>query len=89
MATTKLNERQLTVLRRIYDSQTPVTSDDSHLAATVYALRNRGLVATPRAGGRWSAELTEAGRQHLERTDSPTPQARQFRPRRRRPKRPS
>ncbi|MFJ9083848.1 hypothetical protein ACIRL3_15605 [Streptomyces sp. NPDC102384] len=72
MATTKLNERQLTVLRRIYDSQTPVTSDDSHLATTVYALRNRGLVATPRAGGRWSAELTEAGRQHLKRTDCTT-----------------
>ncbi|WP_055566875.1 hypothetical protein [Streptomyces atriruber] len=76
MATTKLNERQLTVLRRICEGEAPVTSDDSSLATTVYALRSRGLVTTPRADGRWSAQPTEAGRQHLHKTDStPAPGA--------------
>lgn len=51
MSRTKLNERQLDVLRRIYHAQTPITSDDSDLAATVYALRNRGLVTTTPAAG--------------------------------------
>ncbi|MFG2276037.1 hypothetical protein ACGFNY_40535 [Streptomyces chartreusis] len=70
MARTKLNERQLDVLRRICHGETSITSDDSGLAVTVYALRNRGLVTTPRAGGRWSAAPTEAGRQHLAHTDA-------------------
>ena len=62
--TRKLNERQLNALRRICHGQTPVTSADSSLAVTVYALRNRGLVTTTWADGRWSAAPTEAGRQH-------------------------
>ncbi|MFE0739328.1 hypothetical protein ACFW2N_31005, partial [Streptomyces sp. NPDC058855] len=70
MARTNLNERQLDVLRRICHGETPVTSDDSSLAATVYALRNRGLVTTPRADGRWSAAPTEAGLEHLAHTDA-------------------
>ncbi|MCL7429798.1 hypothetical protein [Streptomyces sp. YS415] len=70
MARNKLNERQLDVLRRICHGETPVTSDDSGLATTVYALRNRGLVTMPRADGRWSAVPTEAGRQHLAHTDT-------------------
>lgn len=70
MAHTKLNERQLDVLRRICHGETPVTSDDSGLAVTVYALRNRGLVTTPRADGRWSAAPTEAGLEHLAHTDA-------------------
>lgn len=70
MARTKLNERQLDVLRRICHGETPTTSDDSGLATTVYALRNRGLVTTTRADGRWSAVPTEAGRQHLAHTDT-------------------
>jgi hypothetical protein len=69
---TKLNERQLDVLRRICHGQTPITSDDSGLAMTVYALRNRGLVTTTWADGRWSAAPTEAGRQHLAHTDATT-----------------
>ena len=68
--TRKLNERQLNALRRICHGQTPVTSADSSLAVTVYALRNRGLVTTTWADGRWSAAPTEAGRQHLAETDS-------------------
>ncbi|MEJ8673057.1 hypothetical protein WKI71_45605 [Streptomyces sp. MS1.AVA.1] len=69
MAPTKLNEPQLDVLRRICHSETPVTSDDSRLAATVYALRSRGLVTTAQADGRWSAAPTEAGRQRLAQAD--------------------
>lgn len=72
MSRTKLNERQLDVLRRICHGQTPITSDDSGLATTVYALRNRGLVTTTRADGRWRAAPTEAGRQHLAHTDATT-----------------
>ncbi|WP_328436232.1 hypothetical protein OHA71_49295 [Streptomyces sp. NBC_00444] len=70
MSRTKLNERQLDVLRRICHGQTPITSDDSDLATTVYALRNRGLVTTTRADGRWNAAPTEAGLQHLAHTDT-------------------
>ncbi|WP_405541033.1 hypothetical protein OG478_52585 [Streptomyces phaeochromogenes] len=74
MARTKINERQLDVLRRICHGETPVTSDDSGLAPTVYALRNRGLVTTLRADGRWSAAPTEAGLEYLAHTDAaPTP----------------
>ncbi|GAA1375970.1 hypothetical protein [Streptomyces beijiangensis] len=72
MARTKLNERQLAVLRRICHDDTPVTSDDSRLAVTVYALRSRGLVTTTRTGGRWSAAPTEAGHRHLTQ-DNPAP----------------
>ncbi|MFH9712882.1 hypothetical protein ACH4MW_36965 [Streptomyces luteogriseus] len=69
MAPTKLNERQLDVLRRICHGETPVTSDDSRLAVTVYALRSRGLVTTAQADGRWSAAPTEAGRRRLAQAD--------------------
>lgn len=61
-----LNERQLTVLKRIGAGSEPVTSKDSALAATVYALRNRGLVTTPRQNGVWRAEITESGSYYLE-----------------------
>ncbi|GAA4027120.1 hypothetical protein [Streptomyces plumbiresistens] len=70
MARTKLNERQLDVLRRVCHGETPITSDDSGLAATVYALRNRGLVTTTRTDGRWSAAPTEAGLRYLAHTDA-------------------
>jgi hypothetical protein len=70
VARTKLNERQLDVLRYICHGETPITSDDSGLAATVYALRNRGLVTTTWADGRWSAAPTEAGLQYLAHTDA-------------------
>ncbi|MFF0043625.1 hypothetical protein ACFYRG_47000 [Streptomyces mirabilis] len=74
MARTKLNERQLDVLRRICHGGTPITSDDSGIAATVYALRTRGLVTTAWAHGRWTAAPTEAGLRHLAPTDvTPAP----------------
>ncbi|MBX7554370.1 hypothetical protein K1Y78_42125 [Streptomyces sp. tea 10] len=72
MAPTKLNERQLDVLRRICHGEAPVTSDDPSLAVTVYTLRDRGLITVTRAHGSWSAAPTEAGRQHLAQT-VPTP----------------
>lgn len=60
----KLNERQMTTLRRIADGES-VTAKDSDLARTVYALRDRGLISTPRTDGIWIAEVTEAGRFYL------------------------
>ncbi len=62
----KLNERQLSVLQRIGGAGEPVTAASPELAATVYALRNRGLVTTPRKDGVWRAEITGAGRFYLE-----------------------
>jgi hypothetical protein len=62
----KLNERQLSVLQRIGGTGEPVTAANPELAATVYALRNRGLVTTPRKDGAWRAEITDAGRFYLE-----------------------
>ncbi|QLH19306.1 hypothetical protein [Streptomyces sp. Rer75] len=78
MARTKLNKRQLDVLRRICHGDDPVTSDDCGLAVTVYALRNRGLATLTRANGSWTAAPTEAGRQHLAQThptSAPRPSA--------------
>lgn len=62
----KLNERQLTLLRRINDGTESVTSHESSLAKTTYALRDRGLVETPRVDGVWTARITPAGRFYLE-----------------------
>jgi hypothetical protein len=61
-----LNERQLAVLRRVDDGSDPVSAKIPELATTVYALRNRGLVTTPRRDGVWYAQITEAGRFYLE-----------------------
>ncbi|MFG2825644.1 hypothetical protein ACGFX4_40220 [Kitasatospora sp. NPDC048365] len=68
-----LNDRQLTVLRRICEPGEPVTSTDSHLANSVYALRRRGLVTTQWEGGGWTASATLAGREHVSRANDPTP----------------
>jgi hypothetical protein len=63
----KLNDRQLQLLGRIAASTEPVTSQEYTLAATVYALRSRGLVTTARRpAGTWVAAVTEAGRHYLE-----------------------
>ena len=61
-----LNNRQLAVLRRIGEGTEPVSSRTPELATSVYALRNRGLVATPRQDGVWTAAVTEAGQFYLE-----------------------
>ncbi|QQQ75482.1 hypothetical protein IOD16_31005 [Saccharothrix sp. 6-C] len=63
---TQLTDHQLAVLQRVGDPDDQVTARDSALATTVYALRNRGLVVTPRVDGRWRAEITVAGRFYLE-----------------------
>ncbi|MFJ2029006.1 hypothetical protein [Streptosporangium sp. NPDC087985] len=66
----------MTVLQRIGKSQEPVSAKTPELARTVYALRDRGLVTTPRKDGFWQAEITEAGRFYLEHghhPDRPTP----------------
>lgn len=71
-----LNERQWDVLRRVAEGP-PVTSKDSGLATTVYALRNRQLVTTrriPRRG--WIAELTERGRYLVDHGHFPPPDER-------------
>jgi hypothetical protein len=61
-----LNDRQLALLRRIGEGTEPVSSRTPELATTTYALRNRGLVATPRTAGIWTAVVTEAGQFYLE-----------------------
>ena len=62
MTTRRLTSRQHDVLRRLAAGEI-ISRSDSALAVTVYALRNRQLVTTARApGGRWIAELTDAGR---------------------------
>jgi hypothetical protein len=74
-----LNHRQLMILCRIGEGDEPVSSSDSALAKSVYALRARGLVTTPRAAGRWRAKITDAGRfylQHGHHPDRPVPQPR-------------
>lgn len=64
------------VLRRIGEGEKPVSAKTPELANTVYALRGRGLVATPRKEGIWHAEITDAGRfylQHGYHPDRPAP----------------
>ena len=51
MSPKNVNDRELDILRRIADGVELVTSREYHLATSVYALRNRGLVATTRTGG--------------------------------------
>jgi hypothetical protein len=66
MSPKNVNDRQLALLRRIADGVVPVTSHEYHLATTVYALRNRGLVATTRTdGGGWTASITDEGRYYI------------------------
>lgn len=67
----RLNDRQVAVLRRICQEEDPVTSADSALAHSVYALRRRGLVTTVWVDGRWTAAPTPAGHQRLARAAAP------------------
>lgn len=66
----RLKDHQLALLQRVADGP-PVTSNEWTLATSVYALRNRKLVTTPRSGGRWEAVITTAGRFYLEHGDYP------------------
>lgn len=66
----RLKTHQLALLQRVGDGP-PVTSNEWTLATSVYALRNRKLVTTPRSRGAWTAEITPAGRFYLEHGDYP------------------
>jgi hypothetical protein len=75
----RLLPHQVDLLRRIGEGRDPVTARESRLATTVYALRGRRLVTTPRSGGVWTAVITDAGRYYLEHgyyIDSPPPASR-------------
>ncbi|WP_405614384.1 hypothetical protein OG292_16660 [Streptomyces sp. NBC_01511] len=77
-----LNGRQLALLARIGDGTDPVTSDSPELAPTVRALKERRLVTMPRQGGKWQAEITDAGRfflEHGHHPDRPEPAQRKQR----------
>lgn len=76
----RLNARQNALLRRIADGAEPVTAREHTLAVTVYALRSRGLVTTPRVQGVWVAVITDAGRFYLEHDAYPLSPARSRRP---------
>lgn len=64
--TPHLNERQALLLERIASGGPPVTSRESGIALSVYALRSRGLVSTPFTAGIWNAVVTDTGRFYLE-----------------------
>ncbi len=63
---TPLTDYQLAVLQRVADPGDLVSAQEPDLARTVYALRDRGLLTTPRINGRWQAQLADAGRFYLE-----------------------
>ncbi|NEA55617.1 PE-PGRS family protein [Streptomyces sp. SID13666] len=78
-----LNDRQLVLLTRIGEGVDPVTSDAPELALTAKALKERGHIIMPKAGGKWQAEITDAGRfylQHGHHPDRPEPAPRMSRP---------
>ncbi|MER6447260.1 PE-PGRS family protein [Streptomyces venezuelae] len=79
---TPLNDRQLALLTRIGEGTEPVTSDFPDLARTARVLKERGLITMPQEGGRWKAEIAEAGRfylQHGHHPDRPEPTPRRIR----------
>ncbi|NRQ32137.1 hypothetical protein HII36_09840 [Nonomuraea sp. NN258] len=61
-----LDESELSILVRIALGVKPVTSRETRLTRTVYALQDRKLVVLTRTKGFWSAALTESGRLYLE-----------------------
>lgn len=63
--TDPLNERQLAVLRWIADGCPPGVFEGHIYKRTAGSLRDRKLVTISRAGGNWSAALTDAGRHYL------------------------
>lgn len=66
-----LTPGQLDLLRRIADGSEPLTTADSRLAVSVYALRSRRLISTTSTRHYWSASLTDDGRALLERVERP------------------
>ncbi|MFI6004922.1 PE-PGRS family protein [Streptomyces sp. NPDC051366] len=79
---TPLNDRQLALLTRIGEGTEAVTSDSPDLARTTRVLQERGLITMPKEGGKWEAEIAEAGRfylQHGHHPDRPEPAPRRSR----------
>ncbi|GAA2269017.1 hypothetical protein GCM10009853_023090 [Glycomyces scopariae] len=64
--TKPLNERQLMVLRLVGRGDDLGDGAQIGLRNSVRALQARDLVTVSRAGGRWQARVTEAGRYYLE-----------------------
>ena len=65
----RLNDTQTAVLRWVADGQ-PDGAATNPQRLTARALSNRRLVKIKGRGPRWRAELTDAGRHHLESTGS-------------------
>ncbi|MDU0293699.1 hypothetical protein [Saccharothrix longispora] len=63
---TPLNDRQLTVLRRVATGDTLHTAADGTARLSARALRDRGLVLLTKTGTRHCASITDAGRFYLE-----------------------
>ncbi|MGI8333657.1 hypothetical protein ACRYCC_27220 [Actinomadura scrupuli] len=66
MSRYSLKPHQVDLLKRIVDGTDPVTSKEPRLANSVYALRGRGYVTTPRKDGVWTAVITDVGHYYLE-----------------------
>lgn len=60
-----VNERQLAVLRWISDGCPDGVMTDDTYKTTAAALKSRRLAKVAKKGGRWSAQVTEAGRYFL------------------------
>jgi hypothetical protein len=68
-----LTEQQVKILRWISEGcPAGVMEGDSHRVSAA-ALRRRGLVTTSGRGPTWSASVTEAGREYLEKVDGEDP----------------
>lgn len=65
-----LNERQLTLLKKVAEGEDPGAQDPG-MRRSAYALRDRGLVTVSRRRGEWQAQVTEAGTFYLERGHHP------------------
>lgn len=67
-----LTPGQLALLQRISHGTDRLTTADSRLAVSVYALRSRRLVWTKSQRSYWSATITDEGRSLLERIQQPS-----------------
>ena len=84
MSPRPVNDKQRKVLDWLVagGSQVP---PEPQMKLSAAALKSRGLVKVRRPGGRWTAELTEAGRYYVEHGDYPDSSVRTPAPRQRRP----
>ncbi|WP_116201984.1 hypothetical protein [Amycolatopsis circi] len=61
-----LNERQLDLLKRVDAAEDLSGPAHNRLRHSANAVRDRGLITISKRGGRWQAEMTEAGRFYLD-----------------------